>query len=211
MSGPIIDKFNLWRDANKGIKTRFNSGKRKPAVKREDVSDLKIDLKIERGSRLQEARLKRYPSIDVDYDSLFAGKIQGDLSDAKDRLTSIGFRNNPTAYVEITEEHGPDEGSYSRQFITEGSRRFDLPRIGSQPSLFHREKRQLHVTVYEVDESEVHFLAHEERSAWLQPMRHVAVNDSSARIGVRDFRDAWYDEFGEPLGGVSNVQWETSH
>ena len=211
MSGPIIEKFNLWRDADKGLKTRFNSDRLKPAAKREDISDLQIDLKIERGTRLQEARLKRYPSIDVDYDTMYAGQMKGGLSDAKDRLVEMGFRNNPTAYVEVTEEYGPDEGSYSLQYITEGSKRFTIPRISSQPALFHREKRQIHVTLYEVDESEVHFLAHEERSAWLQPMRHVAVNDSSARIGVRDFRDKWYDEFGEPLGGEAKVQWETSY
>lgn len=199
----------MWRDGTKGVKTRFNASLLDPPRQR-DLDQTLIDEKVERGDLLQKARLRRYPSIDVDYDRLFAGKIEGDIDDGKKALRSIGFRNNPTAYVEVTEEHGPDEGSYSRQIVTETGRRFDLPVLTDRVTFLHRLKEQIHVTIYQV-EDEVHFLAHRERSAWLQPGRHIVDGDVSARRGVRDFRDVWFDETGSELGGKEQVTWDTTH
>lgn len=207
---PLLKKINLWRDAEKGFKTRFNAKVKDSAVERADVPDVLVQTKIKRGDRLQQARLRFYPSIDVDREKLFAGRMDGDISDAEDRLVAMGYRNNPTAYVEVTDKNGPDDGSYSRNFITETGGRFDIPRVNQQPSLFRRVKRQIHVTLYDVPDG-VEFLAHEEQSAWLQPARHVVANDAEAEVGVRDFRDNWWDEFGEELGGRDDVQWDTAH
>lgn len=209
MATPVLDKLRLWRESRTGLKTRFSDEVNPPVSKRDDVPDLVTNTKIKRGDRVQSARIKHYPSVDVNYDNLFAGYIEGDLSDARDRLLDMGYRNNPTAYVEVTDEYGPDDGSYARQYITEtggGSR----PYLTNFPSLYAREKKQIHVCIWDVDD-EVHFLAHDERSAWLQPMLHVSVPDSNARIGVRDFRDDWYDNFGEELPGSDDVKWEVNH
>lgn len=207
---PVKEKFNLWRDANKGFKSRFMNAAKDPAAKRDDLPDLQVQMKMERGDKLQEARLKRYPSIDVDRDKLLAGTIPGDLEEAEDRLNTLGFRNNPTAYVEVTEENGPDDGSYSRQIVTETGGRLDIPRVTNQPLFFRRVKDQIHLALYELQD-EVEVLAHRERSAWLQPARHVLVNDASARRGVRDLRDIWFDEFEEEMPGQDLTNWETSH
>lgn len=209
MPGPLLEKASLWRDTELGLKSRLTSEAHKPAVDR-DIPQVQLDAKLQRGDLSQKARLRFYPSIDVDYDRLFAGKVDAGLEEATDALRALGFRNNPTAYVEVTDQYGPDDGSYSRQFITETGRRFDRPVLLNRPTLLHRLKRQIHITVYLIN-GETHFLAHEEKSAWLQPARHVAVNDVSARIGVRDFRDVWFDEFGEELGGKNQVRWDTTH
>lgn len=208
--GPIREKIALWREPTKGFKSKFLNAAKEPAVKREDLQDLQVDIKMERGDRLQQLRLKRYPSIDVDRDKLIAGKIEEPLSEAEDRLNTIGFRTNPTAYVEVTEENGPDDGSYSKQVITETGGNLDIPRVTNQPLFFRRVKEQIHVVLFQVPDG-TEFLAHREKSAWLQPARHVTVPESSARRGVRDFRDAWFDEFGEELPGKGLTNWETTH
>lgn len=210
MAGPILEKTFLWRESGKGFKARFSSELEDPPLDRDDLPDLVVNQKVERGNIMQRARLKRYPSIDVDLDRLYAGEVEADLEEAVDMLNRMGFRNNPTAYVEVTEEHGPDDGSYSRTFVSETGTRFDMPKLVEFPSVYKRIKRQIHITVYKVKDKVI-FLAHEEKSAWLQPARHVFVNDASARVGVRDFRDLWYDEFNRELPGKDRVKWETTN
>lgn len=207
---PILEKVNLWRESGKGFKSRFRDEALPPVIERQDLSSLDVDPQLERGDWLQELRLKYYPSIDVNRDNIIAGKIDGDIDDAKERLLSLGFRNNPTAYVEVTEENVPDDGSYSRNIISESGGRLDIPRITQQPAFYRRVKEQIHVCMFVVDDG-VEYLAHRERSAWLQPARHVLIPDSSARRGVRDFRDIWYDEFGEELPGKDLTKWDTTH
>lgn len=204
--GPAMEKFNLWMSRRGEMRGRLAKGTKKPALKRDDISDIDIQSKVNRGSKSQELRLRYYPTIDVDYDKLYAGYIEGDLSDAKRKLNSLGYRNNPTAYVEVTEEYGPDEGSYARQEVTETGVRFDIPIPHNHPTLFRRKKEQVHVCLFNVGD-EVHFLAHKETSAWLQPARHVTINQSSARIGIRELRNDWKDHFGDELGGGDEVNW----
>lgn len=206
----VREKWGLWRSSKRGFTTRFNKNRLRPAADRPDIDDIIVSRKLERGGNLQKARLRFYPSIDVDYGKLFAGKMEGTLEEADELLLQMGYRNNPTSYVEVTDEHGPDDGSYARQIVTEAGGGIDTPSILPSPSVFRRVKRQIHVTVYQVND-EVHFLAHDEISAWLQPVRHVIVGDTESRIGVRDFRDDWFDEFDEELGGKQEVNWQTTH
>lgn len=210
MAGALVNKFQLWRKEGTGVKSRFSDELKSPARDRDDISPLLVDRKINRGDTLQELRLKHYPSIDVDRRKLFAGFINENVEGAEQLLVELGFRNNPTAYVEVTEENGPDDGSYSRQFVTETGARFDIPKILPNPSFYKRMKRQLHVVLFDVGDR-TEFLVHDERSAWLQPARHVIVNDAEARVGVRDFRDLWFDQFGRELRGKGQVVWDTTH
>lgn len=197
MTGTIRTKFNLWRDINKGFKSRFNSAVKNPVINRPDIPTQRVQSSIDRGDRIQEARLKRYPSINVDFDRVYAGSIQGDLEDAEEALFRIGFRNGPLAYVEVTDRFGPDDGSYWLHIITETGK---LPVIENRLGLFRRIKDQVHVVVWEdEDRGMVHFGAHREQSALLQPARHVAINEANARRGIRDFRNKWSDEFGQEL------------
>jgi hypothetical protein len=208
MATPIRNKGRLWVSRNRGIKSRIFGGAKPSALNRDDIPDVQVTSKIKRGDLLQELRLKYYPSIDVDLRNLYAGEMPGaSLSDAENRLVDLGYRNNPTAYVEVTDEHGPDDGSYSRQKITEDGGRLDIPQVTNQPAYWKRLKLQNHITLYELSGGVI-FLAHEEVSAWLQPARHVVDNEASARIGVREFRQAWFDEFNEELRGKKNVKWE---
>lgn len=210
MARPVLQKASLWLDSDKGLRGRFSDELKEPAGKRDDVPNVLLETKAQRGDRVQELRLKFYPSINVDYNKLFAGKAEATLEEVEDALLEMGYRNNPTAYVEVTEQFGPDDGSYARQFITETGSRRNIPVIGGTVSPLKRVKRQIHVTLYKV-ENEVHFLSHEEISAWLQPTRHVVVGDSSARVGVRDFRDDWFDAFNSELPGGESVKWETNN
>lgn len=210
MPGAAVSKFQLWRKEGVGVKSRFSDALEPSARDRDDISPLLLDQKIERGDTLQELRLKHYPSINVDRDKLFAGYINENKDAAEDLLIELGFRNNPTAYVEVTEENGPDDGSYARTFVTETGGRFDIPKLAPNPSFYKRMKRQLHVVIYDVGDR-TEFLVHDERSAWLQPARHVIVNDAEAQVGVRDFRDLWFDQFGRELRGKSQVVWDTTH
>lgn len=210
MTTPLRNKLYLWRSSRRGIKSRFSDDVKLPALKRDDLPDIQVTNKVKRGDQLQKARLKYYPTIDVDKDKLYAGEIDGSLDDAIDKLLQLGFRNNPTAYVEVTDEYGPDDGSYSLQQISEDGTNQDIPRISKQPTVWKRTKLQFHVTLYELS-NKVVFLSHKEISAWLQPARHVWEGDVSARIGVRDFRDMWFDEFDEELDGKEKVSWDTTH
>jgi len=205
-----MDKFRLWTDMNKGLKSRLSSELKSPVASRADVSTQAVNNAIDRGSRVQKLRLKHYPSIDVNADKLYAGEMEGSLSDAEDKLTKMGFRNDPTAYVEVTNKYGPDEGSYSRQMVSETGARFNRPTLIGTPSVLRRVKDQVHVTIQKVD-SKVIFLAHREQSAWLEPARHVLVNDASARRGTLDFRDIWYFTFDESLSGEEKVSWPTAY
>jgi len=209
MASPLFEKFSLWRESGKGVKSLRDTNLRESVVDRGDITTATKEIKLQRGGRAQRARLNYYPSIDVERDRLLAGYIEGDLEDAQDALFSMGYRNNPTAYVEVTEENGPDDGSYARQRITETGGG-DRLHITNHPTFFKRKKEQIHVVLFKV-EGRVEFLAHEERSAWLQPMLHVTVPDAKARVGVRDFRNDWYDEFDEELGGKEDTNWETTH
>lgn len=210
MARPILTKFNLWRDVNKGFKTRFSNKLEEPPEDREDIRPTVVQNKIERGTRLQKLRLRFYPSINVNRENLFAGRVDSNLDEATDALIDLGFRNNPTAYVEVTDEHGPDEGSYAKQIVTETGGRFNIPQAVLRPAVFRRVKDQIHVTVYSTDDG-VEYLAHREQSAWLQPARHVVVNNADARRGVRDFRDVWFDEFEFELPAKDEVKWDVSN
>lgn len=210
MATPVRDKLFMWRSSRRGVKSRFSDDVDISAARREDLPDVQVANKIKRGDTLQKLRLRYYPSIDVNKQKLYAGEIKGNLEEAENKLMELGFRNNPTAYVEVTEEHGPDDGSYSLQQISETGGRLDIPRITKQPSFWKRTKLQFHVVLYELQERVI-FLTHKELSAWLQPARHVWGTDASARIGVRDFRDMWYDNFETELDGKEKVNWETSH
>lgn len=204
----VEERARLWLESGKGFRSLRSDKLNSPAFKRDDIAQSTLTTKASRGDRLQAWRLRNYPSIDVDYSTLYAGKMVGDLDEARDKLMSMGYRNNPTAYVEVTDEYGPDDGSYARQFITETQANIDIPKLTGFPDLFKRLKRQVHVTVFKIGE-EVHFLSHEEKSAWLQPIQHVTVNNSSARRGVQLFRMSWYEKFGEELGDKGGVEWET--
>ena len=210
MATPLRNKVYLWRSRDRGVKSRITKAVSRPAVKRDKVPDVLTTTKLKRGDTTQKLRLKHYPSIDVDFDLLYAGEIEGDLDTAEDLLIEMGFRNNPTAYVEVTDQYGPDDGSYSKQYIEEDAGRIELPHITGQPALWRRLKQQIHVTVFQIN-STVAFLAHKETSAWLQPARHVWNNEVSARVGVRDFRDEWYDEFERELPGKEKVIWDTTN
>lgn len=197
MPGPVRTKLQLWRESSKGLKSRLNTNIKEPALDRSDVRTSLVQQKVERGDRLQEARLRRYPSIDVDLDKVYAGSIEGDLNDAKELVMEAGFRNGPLAYVEVTDQFGPDDGSYWLHIITETGK---LPFIENRAGLFRRVKDQIHVVNWlDEDRGMVHFGAHREQSALLQPARHVTINDANARRGVRDFRNKWFDTFGEEL------------
>lgn len=210
MTGPIREKINLWRDVNKGFKTRFSNKLNEPVIQRNDLEQELIQNKIERGDRLQKLRLRFNPSVDINLEKNFAGKVDDDLDEIINTLVEMGFRNNPTSYVEVSEEHGPDDGSYSRQIITETAGRFNIPQLVLRPAIYRRKKRQVHVVLYETDNGII-IAAHEEQSAWLQPARHVIINDASARIGVRKFRNQWFDEFKSELPGKDEVIWEVAH
>lgn len=189
-------RLELWADRGFSLTDRL---KTKPAVKR-DIDPAILDEKLRRGSIVQQARLKRYPSIEVDFDELYAGTFRGSRLELKRRLFDMGFRNNPTAYVEITDKFGPDDGSFAQHIIKEDTDfphlKIDRP-LGSLP-LWNRVKLQNHIALYE-QRDVIHILAHQEASAWLQPARHLAVSEANAEIGIREFRESWMDEFGEEL------------
>lgn len=197
MAGPIRTKVQLWRESTKGLKSQFTSHVKDPPLKRSDVRTTLVQEKMQRGDRVQKLRLRFYPSIDMDFDRVYAGSIEGDLDDAKQLLMEAGFRNGPLAYVEVTEEFGPDDGSYWLHIITETGK---IPRIDNRLGLFRRIKDQIHVVTWlDEDRGMVHLGAHREQSAPLQPARHAVVNMADARRGIRDFRNKWSDEFGEEL------------
>lgn len=197
MAGPIRDKINLWRDSERGLKSRLNTQVNPPALDRDDVLTSLAQEKLERGDRIQRWRLENYPSIDVNFDTVYAGSIEGTAEDAQELLMDIGFRNGPFAYVEVTDEFGPDDGSYWLHIITETGK---FPVIENRLGLFRRIKDQVHVAVWEDQERGLtHLGAHREQSALLQPARHVTLNDSNAQRGVRDLRDKFKDELGEEL------------
>lgn len=195
MTRPIREKARLWRESSKGLKSQFTSAVKEPVLKRPDIRTSMVQEKMNRGDKIQSLRLRFYPSIDVEFDKLYAGSIEGDIDDARQLLMEAGFRNGPTAYVEVTDEFGPDDGSYWLHIITETGK---FPRVENRLGIFRRIKDQVHVVTW-VDEEMVHFGAHREQSALLQPARHAVINDADARRGVRDFRNKWHDEFGTEL------------
>lgn len=202
MSRPIREKLRFWRESSKGLKSQFTSAVQEPVLKRPDVRTSMVQQKIQRGNFVQRARLRRYPSINVDLNRVYAGSIQGDLDDAREILMEAGFRNGPLAYVEVTEEFGPDDGSYWLHIITETGK---FPFIQNRFGVFRRIKDQIHVVNW-LDEERgmVHFGAHREQSAPLQPARHAAINDARARQGIRDFRNKLRDDLGLELSHPLN-------
>lgn len=206
MTGPIRQKLSYWLDESKGAKTRLNSDLGDPVSEREDVSQSNLSTKIDRGDRVQKARLKFYPSIEIDFKSLYAGSINGGLRQAEKKLYDMGFRNGPLAYVEITDEYGPDDGSYWKQKITETGK---FPFIDNRISAFRRVKDQIHTCIF-VDEGDnmVHFTAHREQSSLLQPARHLYVGEGEGYRGVRGFRAVWYDTFGEALPAPLGLDYD---
>jgi len=197
MSRPIREKMRFWRESSKGLKSQFTSAVQEPVLKRPDVRTVMVQEKIQRGNFVQKARLRRYPSINVDFDKVYAGSIEGDLDDARELLMEIGFRNGPLAYVEVTDRFGPDDGSYWLHIITETGK---FPLIQNRAGAFRRVKDQIHVVNW-LDEERgmVHFGAHREQSAPLQPARHAIINDARAQQGIRDFRNKLEDELGIKL------------
>ena len=197
MSGPIREKIRLWRESSKGLKSRFNTNANPPALEREDVLTSLTKEKMQRGDRLQKWRLENYPSIDIPFDKVYAGSIEGDKDDAQEFLMEMGFRNGPFAYVEVTDQFGPDDGSYWLHIITETGK---FPYIENRLGIFRRVKDQVHVAVWEdPDRGLVHFGAHREQSALLQPARHVAMGSSQIERGVEDFRNKVKHELGAEL------------
>lgn len=196
---PDTNKFNLWKQ--KGLTLTDRVG-HPPAVERDGISEEDLEESLERGDLAQKARLRFYPSIEVEFDELYTGSVSLDFEQLEEKLFDMGYRNNPTAYVEVTDKFGPDDGSYARQRIVEDD---DFPYLGfSRPfglvTWWNRLKLQVHATVF-IDENRdlIHILSHWEASAWFQPVRHLTVSEASARIGKREFRERWLDEHGEEL------------
>jgi len=197
MSGPIRKKINLLRDSSKGLKSRVTSPVNEPVMKRGDVRTSLVKQKVDRGDRVQRLRLRRYPSIDVDMSRVYAGSIEGTAEDAEEILMEMGFRNGPLAYVEVTDEFGPDDGSYWLHIITETGK---IPVVENRLGLFRRVKDQIHAVVWEDEERGMtHIGAHREQSAMLQPARHAVINDSDARRGIRGLRNKFFDTFEKEL------------
>jgi len=187
-----MSRLKLWREKGLTLTDRF---KTKSAVDR-DIEPALLQEKLQRGDLAQEARLKYYPSIEVSFDALYAGTFRGSKRELEQRMFDMGYRNNPTAYVEITDRLGPDDGSYAQQIIKEDT---DFPHLNidrpiNDVPVWNRIKLQNHATIFKEG-----ILAHQETSAWLQPARHLTVSEANARIGIREFRDSWFDEFGESL------------
>lgn len=197
---PNKSKVEMWKDKKLASTGRL----RKPAaVERDEIDDELLEQKISRGDLIQKARLRFYPSIEIDFFDFYAGSVSDlSLTEVEDVLFDIGFRNNPIAYVEVTDKFGPDDGSFARQFITEDD---EFPYLGTSRPLgvvtwWNRIKIQYHVTTFvDEDRGMIHILCHRESSAWLQPARHLTVSEPEGKIGSRDFRDFWEDEFGEEL------------
>lgn len=194
-----MNKLQLWKEKGLTLNDRLQT---KPAVRRDGIEESTLERKKERGDIAQNIRLRFYPSIRVDFGDLYAGTFEGTLQEFEDEVFDIGYRNNPTAYVEITERFGPDDGSYARQVVTEDE---EFPYLGIGRPLGHitywnRIKLQNHITVYaEPEKKWVHILAHREASAWLQPARHLTVSEGDAKIGIEEFRQRWEREKGTPI------------
>jgi len=189
-------RYGLWLKKGLTLRDRF---KTKPAVQR-DIDESLLQTKLERGSLQQKIRLKYYPSIEVDFDRLYAGTYRGTKADLINKLFEMGYRNNPTSYVEITDNFGPDDASFAKHIVEEdiGFPHLNVERpLGILP-IWNRRKIQTHVTIY-VEGDEIHMLAHQEVSAPLQPVRHLTISESDAEIGIREFREDWFDQFGEKL------------
>jgi len=194
-------KLELWREKGLTLRDRF---KQPPVVQRDEVSQQQINDTIERGDITQELRLRFYPSIDLSMEisNMYAGSIQTTLDELEELLYEMGYRNNPTAYVEYTDQLGPDDGSYAKHTIVEGQ---EFPYLGiGRPfgivTWWNRLKQQVHVTTFLDDEEDmIHLFAHKEASAWLQPARHLTVSTGDGDEGVREFRRDWKDTYESEL------------
>jgi len=195
MSDISKSKLELWRE--KGLTLRDRLDADPPAVNIDDIPQDTLDDKIERGDIAQELRLRYYPSINLtekknDY---YVGSFDGSLDEFEDLVFDLGYRNNPTAYVEVIDGLGPDDGSYARVEITE-SQEFPYLGIGRPFGVvtwWNRLKEQNHLTTF-VEDDYVHVFVHKEASAWLQPIRHVTVSEGSG-IGADEFDLRWSDKY----------------
>ncbi|EGQ44204.1 MAG: hypothetical protein J07AB43_02630 [Candidatus Nanosalina sp. J07AB43] len=197
MSDIDQSKIEMWREKGLTLRSRLNADP--PPVDRDDIPQSTLQNKIERGDVIQELRLRFYPSIGLterknDY---YAGSFRGSIDEFEDKAYSIGYRNNPTAYVEIIDGLGPDDGSYARIEITESQ---EFPYLGfDRPfgivTWWNRVKEQNHLTTF-IDEEEdlVHIFVHKEASAWLQPIRHATVSEGD-NIGAKEFTLRWEDNY----------------
>jgi hypothetical protein len=191
-----MSRYDLWIKKGLTLTDRLNAV---PAVDR-DIDPGLTEKKINRGGFQQQLRLKYYPSIKVDFDSLYAGTFRGSKEELVNKLFDMGYRNNPTSYVEVTDEFGPDDGSFAKHKVEEdvGFPHLNIDRpLGILP-IWNRVKHQTQVVIY-VDGEEIHMLAHEETSAPLQPMRHLTIQQTDAVIGIRELREDWFDQFDTKL------------
>lgn len=199
MSDIDKSKIEMWKQKGLTLRDRLNAGP--PAAKRDSISAETLDEKTQRGDIAQELRLKYYPSINLTdkKENYYAGTFKGSLSELEDLLFDIGYRNNPTSYVEIIDGLGPDDGSYARVEITE-SQQFPYLGIGRPFGLvnwWNRIKEQNHLTTFvDEDNEQVHVFVHKEASAWLQPIRHVTVSEGDD-IGSDEFLLRWNDKYDE--------------
>jgi len=190
-------KIELWKKKGLTLRDRLNADP--PATSVESISQDLLDQKLERGDILQELRLKYYPTIDLTEkkDDYYVGSFSGTLEELEDMLFSIGYRNNPTAYVEVMDGLGPDDGSYARVEVTE-SQEFPYLGIGRPFGIvtwWNRIKEQNHLTTF-VEDDYVHVFVHKEASAWLQPIRHLTVSEGSD-IGGEEFSLRWEEKYDE--------------
>ena len=195
----------MWKQKGLTLRSRLDADP--PAVQRDDIPQNILDDKLQRGDILQELRLKYYPTIDLTEkkDNYYAGSFNGSLDELEELLFEIGYRNNPTAYVEVMDGLGADDGSYARVEITESQ---EFPYIGiGRPfgivTWWNRIKEQNHLTTF-VEEDYVHVFVHKEASAWLQPVRHVTVSEGDD-IGTEEFELRWKDEYDIELDEVLGV------
>jgi len=188
-------KLEMWK--KKGLTLRARMDANPPAVDRGDIPEDTLEEKLERGDILQKLRLRYYPTVNLTgkKSTYYVGSFEGTLDKLEDLIYDIGYRNNPTAYVEVMGGLGTDDGSYARVEITESQ---EFPYLGiSRPfgvvTWWNRVKEQNHLTTF-VDGDYVHIFVHKEASAWLQPIRHVTVSEGDG-IGSEEFELRWNDNY----------------
>lgn len=208
MANPAMEKFSLWRDSTKGLTSRFRKELKPPVTKRDDISEVDVTKLLDKASIGRKIRLKHSPTIDIDREQLYAGTIPVTKEKLEGTLKQMGFRTNLGAYVEVLNGK-PDDGAYSKNTVTELSRRVDVPQVYGTVGLFPRVKEQLAVTVFEGD-GEVDIMAHKTVSPMAQPVRSTERSDGSAREGVREFRSLVSRRVDKEVPGKEDVSWDTN-
>lgn len=197
-------KLEMWK--KKGLTLRARMDANPPAVDRDDIPEDTLEEKLERGDILQKLRLRYYPTLDITKkkNNFYVGTVKKSLDELEDLIFKIGYRNNPTAYVETIEGLGTDDGSYARNEITE-SQEFPYLGIGRPFGIvtwWNRVKEQNHLTTF-VDGDYVHIFVHKEASAWLQPIRHVTLSEGDDQ-GSAEFKLRWNEKYDIELQNVLN-------